>query len=315
MKIRLYFLGSGEIAVPVIDRICKSDRFELLGVCTQVDRPAGRNKVLLPTPIGLWAQKNNIVPDKPFSVNDSAFISKMKSLSPDIILVISFGQILKEDFLRIPKISCVNVHVSLLPKYRGASPITAAILNGDGESGVCFMKMEKGLDNGAVYKEVKMPLHGNEYADKLGLDLGYLAAENVEKTLYDIFSGKICTKEQNHAESSYAGKVKKEDGNIDWSLTSEEIERKIRAFYPWPGAFFYVNTPKGLKKINITCGNVINDLTGRAGEVIKADKAGLIISCGRGALKIVRLIPEGKKEMAGEDFLLGTRIEPGSFVI
>ncbi len=314
MKIKLYFLGSGEIAVPVLDRIYRSDRFELLGVCTQRDRPAGRSKALLPTPVGVWAQKNNVDADKPLSVNDSVFISKVKELAPDIILVISFGQILKETFLEIPKISCVNVHASLLPKYRGASPITSAILNADSEAGVCFMKMEKGLDNGAVYKEVKMSLHGDEYADELELNLGKLAAENTEETIYDIFSGKIYPKKQDHSRASYVGKIKKNDGFIDWNMSAMEIERKIRAFYPWPGAYFNINTSKGLKKINITAGEVINDLTGRAGEVIKSDKTGWIISCGSGALKIARLIPEGKKEMAGEDFLLGTRIEAGSFV-
>lgn len=315
MKIKLYFLGSGEIAVPVMDRIYRSDMFELLGICTQNDRPAGRNKPLLPTPVGAWAQKNSIVADKPISVNDSVFISKVKELAPDIILVISFGQILREDFLKIPKISCVNVHASLLPKYRGASPIVAAILNADRETGVCFMKMEKGLDNGAVYKEIKMPLCGNEYADELELSLGRLAAENVEETLWDIYSGKIYPKEQDYSKASYAGKIKKNDGTIDWNMSAVEIEKKVRAFYPWPGAYFNINAPKGLKKINITKGKVVTDLTGRPGEVIKADrKTGWIISCGSGALKIVRLIPEGKKEMSSEDFLLGTRVEAGSFV-
>ena len=314
MKVRIYFLGSGEIAVPVIDRIYRSDKFELSGICTQCDRPAGRAKALLPTPVGVWAEKNNIAATKPLSVNDPAFISKLKDLNPDIILVISYGQILKEDFLKIPKISCVNAHASLLPKYRGASPITAAILNADRETGVCFMKMEKGLDNGAVYKEIKISLHGDEYADSLELELGKLAAKNVEEVLYDIFSGKIHPKEQDHSKASYVGKIKKNDGNINWNMSAVEIERKIRAFYPWPGVYFNINTPKGPKKINITNGKVVNDLTGRPGEVIKADKTGWIISCGSGALKIVKLIPEGKKEMAGEDFLLGTKIDAGSFV-
>lgn len=314
MKIRLYFLGSGEIAVPVIEKIYRSGRFELLGVCTQRDKPSGRSKVLLSTPVGIWAQKNNIVADKPLSVNDSVFISMVKDLVPDIILVISFGQILKEDFLNVPKISCVNVHASLLPKYRGASPIAAAILNGDRETGICFMKMEKGLDNGPVYKEAKISLRGDEYADELELNLGKLAAENVEKTICDIFSGKIYPQQQNHLKASYVGKIKKNDGSIDWNMYAVEIERKVRAFYPWPGAYFYINTSKGPKKINIIDGKVISDLKGKPGEVIKADKEGWIISCGRGAFKIVRLIPEGKKEMTGEDFLLGTKIEIGNFV-
>jgi methionyl-tRNA formyltransferase len=315
MKIRLYFLGSGEIAVPVIDRICKSDKFELLGLGTQKDKFAGRNKALLPTAVSVWAEKNNIITDKLLSLNNSIFTSKLKKLKPDIILVVSFGQILKEDFLKIPNISCINVHASLLPKYRGASPIAAAILNADKETGVCFMKMEKGLDNGPIYKEIKMSLYGNEYADELELALGKLAAENVEEVLCNIFSGKMYPKEQDHSKASYVGKINKSDGMIDWNMSAVEIERKIRAFCQWPGAYFYINTLKGPKKINITGGEVLKNLTGMAGEVIKADrKTGLIIACGNGALKIISLIPEGKKEMSSEDFLLGTKVEEGSFV-
>lgn len=308
-------MGSGDIAVPVIDRLYSSNSFETVGICTQIDKPAGRNREMTPTPVGIWAEEKKVKIEKIASVNAEDFLVHLRSLNPDIVVVISFGQILKQPLLDLPKLGCINIHASLLPKYRGASPITAAILNGDVETGVSFMQMERGLDSGGVFKEVKYPLKGDEVSDKLELELGKLSAEYVEEILSEICSGKLSAVKQNESEVSLVGKIKKIDGRIDWaSKTAQEIERMTRAYYPWPGAYSFIKTDKGTKKISITLSECIDGVYfGVPGRVTKADKSSFEIEArANTALKILRLVPEGKKEMSSEEFLRGTRVEANS---
>lgn len=313
MKIKIYFMGSGDIAVPVIDRLYSSDCFETLGVCTQRDKPAGRNREMTPTPVGIWAQEKGVNVEKPLSVNSEDFLLYLKNLNPDIIVVVSFGQILKQSLLDLPKLGCINIHASLLPKYRGASPITAAILNGDSETGVSFMQMERGLDSGPVFKEVKYPLKGNEVSGKLELELGKLSAENIEEILSEICSGKLKAVSQDESKVSMVGKINKLDGRIDWaSKTAQEIERMTRAYYPWPGAYSFVKTDKGIKKINITLSECVDGISSIPARIINADKGFDIGASSNTALKILRLVPEGKKEMSSEEFLRGTKVEANS---
>ncbi|MCP4177820.1 MAG: methionyl-tRNA formyltransferase [bacterium] len=316
MNNKIYFVGSGKIAVPIIDKIHRSEKLDLVGICTQQDRPAGRKKKLLPTPVGAWAEEHNIKINKPVSVNDESFISNLKKLVPDIILVVSYGQILKPVFLDVPKLKCINVHASLLPKYRGASPINAAILNGEKETGISFMEMEKGLDTGAVYYEVKHELNGTEKADELEDVLGGMASNYVVNILLDISKGKIDPVKQDNLTATYVGKIKKTDGLIDWSFSADKIERMIRAYYPWPGGYFLLKTGKVQKKISIIDAQIREDLTGKAGEIIRANKNEWVISCGDGkSLDLTNIIPEGKKEMSGSDFLRGTGIPEGTILI
>ncbi len=314
MKTKIYFMGSGDIAVPVIDRLYNSCCFEILGFCTQNDKPAGRNRDLTPTPVGSWAEKKGIKIEKPISVNSESFLSYLANLNPDIVVVVSFGQILKQSLLDLPKFGCVNVHASLLPKYRGASPITAAILNGDRETGISYMQMERGLDSGPVFKKLKYSLVCNEFSDKLELELGKLSAENIEEVLLEICSGKLKGIAQDEAEASLVGKIKKTDGKIDWaSKTAAEIERMTRAYFPWPGAYSSVKTSKGLKRISITLSESINDICCIPGRIIQADNNSFKIGASSNtALRVLRLVPEGKKEMASEEFLRGTKVEANS---
>ena len=309
-KIRIYFLGSGKIAVPIIKKIAKSKLIDLVGIGTQPDQPSGRKKKLQPTPIGSWADESGLTVDKPESVNDTEFLRKVEELSPDFILVVSYGQLLKEKILSLPKHGCINVHASLLPKYRGASPIVASILNGDKRTGITIMEMEKGLDSGPIFSSFDYKLDGTENAAKLELDLGVLAAKNIVDVLAKIYAGELLPQPQNHSIATYAGKVKKKDGEIDWTFPAEKIEKMLRAYYPWPGAYFYLNIGDQKKKIQITeavvCKNESMPESINVGQIIKDIKK-MIITCGTDALEIKRLIPEGKKEMIGSDFLLGYR--------
>ena len=314
-KIRLYFLGSGKIAVPILQAVANSDSIEVVGVGTQEDQPSGRKKKLHPTPVGAWAEENGIVADKPNSVNKFSFLSKLESLSPDFVLVASFGQLLKKKILSLPGLGCINVHASLLPKYRGASPIIAPILNGDVSTGVAIMEMEKGLDTGAVFASFEHRLTGVENAEGLELVLGRIAAENIEDVLMKIYYNELVSLPQDHSKSTYVGKIKKSDGEIDWSFSAIKIERMIRAYYPWPGVYFYLNLDNNKrKKIQITEAVVCHNENVEQGQVVKADKKGWIIACSTGSLEIKKMIPEGKKEMSGAEFIRGCRILEGDCV-
>lgn len=311
-KIRIYFMGSGKIAVPVVEALAKAENVNLLGIGTQLDQRAGRGKGKRPTPVGQFAAENKLEADKIESVKDPVFMDKMRSLKLDFIVVVSFGQILRQELLDIPGCCCLNVHASILPEYRGASPISAAILNGDAESGIAFMKMDKGLDTGAVYKILKMPLQGNEYADSLENELGNLAADSIAEILAQIKNGELTAQEQDEEQATLTRKVKKNDGEIDWSLPAGKIGAMVRAYHPWPGAFFTLQGKKGQIKLNVIEAHCVNDMSGEAGEVLQANKKALIIACGEGALEILKLIPQGKKEMSGTAFLNGHRLTEGT---
>ena len=305
-------MGSGKIAVPVVKALAEAENINLLGIGTQVDQRAGRGKAARPTPVGQFAAENKLEADKIESVKDPVFLDKMRALDLDFIVVVSFGQILRQELLDIPGCCCLNVHASILPEYRGASPISAAILNRDIETGVAFMKMDKGLDTGAVYKILKMPLLGNEYADSLENELGKLAADNIVEVLAQIKNGQLTAQAQDEDRATLTGKVKKNDSEIDWNLPAEKIEAMVRAYYPWPGACFALQGKKGQIKLNIIEACCLNDMSGAAGEVLRADKKALIIACGKGALEILKLIPQGKKEMSGPAFLNGHRLDAGT---
>ncbi len=310
-KIKLYLLASGDIAVPVLERLCRATEIELLGIATQADRRAGRKRQLQPTAIGAYCAQHNLPVLKPASVNAPDFISHLRALQPDIILVMAYGQLLKQPILELPRLLCLNIHASILPKYRGASPITQAILNRDKYTGNSFMAMERGLDTGPVFRIVKLPLHDNEYADELEMKLGQLAAEHVVATLVDIAAGRLTAEPQDDSLATTVGKISKTDGIINWQADAATIEAMVRAYYPWPGAVFQLDTRKGPLKIQITAAEIC-DITASPGRIVQADKHGLIIACGSGALKILKLIPQGKKEMTGRDFLNGYPVSPGT---
>ena len=310
-KLKVYFLGAGDIAVPVLERIYGSDRIELVGIGTQPDRPAGRKKQLVPTPVGAWCAENGAECDKPVSVNDPEYLAHLKELAPDFILVVSFGQLLREEIIALPKISCVNIHASLLPQFRGASPIMAALLNRCEKTGVTFMQIDKGLDTGPVYTMFEHLISDTEKCDELERNLGELGAEHCVDVLYRIASGELKEVPQDDEKSSYTGKVKKSDGVIDWSLPAEDIIARVRAYYPWPGATFKIEKKKGPVVIRITDAELV-DASGRPGEVLTADKKEWIISCGEKAVRINKLVPQGKKEMSGAEFLRGAQIPVGT---
>lgn len=312
--ISVYFLGSGRLGVPVLQALIGDSRFRLLGIGTQPDRPAGRKRVPTPTPVGQFCAENQLQAAKPLSVNRPEFLDMLRVLAPEIVVVASFGQLLKTDILTLPKFGCFNVHSSLLPRWRGASPINAAILHGDAEAGVCFMAMDQGLDTGGVYDTIRIPLTGRETAETLEETMARLAAECIGDCLVRVCREGLAAVPQPAEGMTYAPKLKKDDGLISWANPAQVIERQVRGLLPWPRAHFQLATPKGPCNLQVTQAEPLPLPAGqyRPGDVIQADNNGWVVACGEDALALRRVIPEGRQEMAAADFMRGHRVPVGS---
>lgn len=306
--LKVVFLGSGPIAVPILESLCKSECIKLAGVVTQPDRPAGRKRVMTPTPLGGAAIALGLEPLRIPDVNAPDFLDFLGGIAPDMLCVVSFGQILKTPLLMLPKYGCVNVHASILPRYRGASPITQCLLNGDSQTGVAFMEMEKGLDSGPVYRTEYCQLDGSEYADSLELKLGEIAAAVAPETLCDIASGKLKGVPQDLSQVTVCRKISKSEGRFSWNFDASRIERMTRAFFPWPGAVCeYLNPAGASGVINICKAAEVSGFQLAPGEC--ADLPGrLVVGCGNHtALEILELIPSGAKRMNAAAFRNGLR--------
>ncbi len=308
-QLEIYFLGSGPIAIPILKAIVAAPELRLLGIGTQADRPSGRSRKPASTPLGTVAMGMGLAVDKVANVNDPAYLAYLHNLNPAIVLVVSFGQILRDGLLELPRIACVNIHASLLPRYRGASPVVQCILNRDSETGICFTKMERGLDTGGIYSMIRVPLDHRETCAMLEAKLGMLAGKAVPGTLCSIALGDLKPVPQDDDQVVVCTKIKKIDGKINWSKSAEDIEAMVRAYHPWPGAFCKMLSTRG--EIQVTLTKVIcrRDLSGIPGRVLQADKYALIIACGEGALEVLELAPPGKREMAAVAFLNGLRGE------
>ena len=312
-KLRVFFMGSGAFAVPCLEALTKSDRIEVTGAATQVDKAAGRKHVLTPTPVGRWADSHDVVCLRTPSVNTPEFLEIVRNAAPDIIVVVSFGQILREEILSLPELGCFNVHASLLPKYRGASPITTALLNGDAETGVSFMRMERGLDSGPVYEMHRFAIPPDITTGGLECELSRIAAEKLEACLLRVASGELQAAAQDPSGVSLAVKIRKSDGSVDWNEDAEVLARKVRAYYSWPSMSFRVPLKNRVIQVKITRaqGTSWEAPQARPGTFIAYTNNKMMIRCGKGSLVVERIIPEGKKEMPVSDFLNGCRLSVG----
>jgi methionyl-tRNA formyltransferase len=316
-SVRTYFLGSGRLGIPIVDALLSDPRISLVGIGSQCDKPFGRRKVVTPTALCQHVLSKKLEVDRVHSVNSEDFLDKMRSLHLDLLLVVSFGQLLRPTLLELPKFGCLNVHASLLPKYRGACPIASALLNGDEETGVCFMKMDKGLDTGPVYSCLKTRIAPLENASQLEERLGNLAAEKIADVCYQVCRQGAEAKAQASGKESKVGKVCKSDGAVDWEQSALHISRMVRAFTPWPRVHAVLATRKGDRKIQITDAVPIEGNFGEnvlPGQILPMRRDILAVACGEGFLKIMRLIPEGRKEMGADEFLRGNPIQPGTIL-
>lgn len=299
-KIRIIFMGTPEFSLPGFQSLIEDESFAIVGVFTQPDKPFGRRQTLTSPPVKVLANENNL---KVFQPNNlKVETENIKNLKPDLIVVIAYGKIIPPEILDIPTYGCINIHASLLPKYRGAACLNAPILNGDKKTGITIMKMEAGLDTGPILRQATMELNGQETLADVHDTLAKLGAEYLPSTLHDWIIGKIESKIQDDSQASYIKTLAKEDGRIDWNKSAEEIERMVRAFNPWPGAWTELNGE--ILKI-ITVEHEINNLEkAKLGQLFLNDNR-LLIQGKKGALTILKLQLAGKKIMSAEEFING----------
>ena len=322
---KVIFMGTPDFAVTTLDALVKAG-YEIPLVITQPDRPKGRHGEAQKSDVRIAAEGYGIRVATPERIRkDEALKAEMRALAPDVIVVTAFGQILPKDILEIPKYGCVNVHASLLPKYRGAAPVQWAVLNGDAESGVTTMQMDEGLDTGDILMMKRIPLEAKETGGSLFDKLAKLGGELIVETLEGLEAGSITPVPQDASQATKVGLFTKTSGRIDWTEDAVVIERKIRGLNPWPSAYSFL----GGKQLKLWDADVLTDAEckqyplpevavmmperdrtmpegTKAGHVY-ADQKMLVVRCGRGALCIRELQLEGKKRMKAEDFLRGHR--------
>lgn len=299
--IRTVFMGTPDFAVPALQKLIETQT--VVGVVTQPDRPAGRGRQPTPPPVKAVAESAGIPVYQPKSLRSEAAAAPLHDWQPEMIVVAAFGQILKPHVLDLPPLGCINVHASLLPRWRGASPIQYALLAGDAETGVSLMRMDVGLDTGPVYVQEAIPIAVEETAASLHDKLAELGAAMIGEHLDKIADGTLAATAQNDAESTYAPMIKKEDGLLDWRQTSQSLERRLRAMTPWPGAFTYWGDQL-LKILQAEPVNGHHLANGQPGQVVSAAGTAIVLTQDGGlALQEIQLA--GKRAMAVADFLRG----------
>lgn len=311
ISLRIIFMGTAELSCASLEKLHGERQFEVIAVVTQPDKPKGRDLKLTPSPVKVLAQKLNLPVLQPLKARDEKFIAELRELKPDLMVVVAYGQILPQVLLDVPPHGCINVHTSLLPKYRGAAPIQWAIADGNAETGVTIMRMDAGLDTGPILSTRRTPILPADDSQILHDRLAQLGAELLAETIPAYVSGQIQPQPQPAAGSTYAAKIKKEDGRIDWSQSAEKIWCRLRAFTPWPGAFTFLRTDTKLHLLKIWKAEPV-EKSGRAGEVLSVDKSGIVVGCGDGALRILELQREGGKRLSVEPFLAGFPLKAGA---
>lgn len=296
----IVYMGTPEFAVLPLKKIIDSG-YNVIGVFTQPDKPKGRGYILTPPPVKECALEYNIPVYQPKSMKDGEALEILKKLSPDIIVVAAYGKILPKEILELPRYGCINIHASLLPKYRGAGPIQWCIINGEKKSGVTIMQMSEGLDTGDMLIKAETEIEENETADELHDRLSVIGSEIIIDALDKIEKGLLKPEKQDDSLSSYAPMLTKKLCPIDWNKSAREIHNQVRGLNSWPVAVANVNG----KKVKIYSTRV-SEKNGNIGNVISLNP--LTIACGNGSIEIYELQPEGKKRMKSDDFIRGYRI-------
>ncbi len=304
----IVFFGTSAFGLPALEAL-KDSPHKILAVVTQPDKPSGRNLEPKPSAVKQWASTGHSIQTWEFSPGmEEACAKELELLKPDVFVVISFGRLLKKRLLDIPKIACLNVHASLLPRWRGASPMQSAILAGDAETGVGVMRMVEALDAGDVLVEKKITMEPQETLLTLEPKLALLGASALLEALSLLEKGDACWIPQNAKRVTVCTKIKKEDGHIAWKDPAETLDRKIRAFIQWPGSFTFF---KGKRIIVKRARPETNTASGAPGQVLEAGSAGIRVAAGQGALVLEELQLEGRKPMLSADLLMGFPLNSG----
>ena len=303
---RILFIGTGDIGLPTLRSLLDARDHHVIAVVTQPDKPFGRHQEMHASSIKQAALLHHVPIFQPAKIRDRTAIEQLRFLHPDVIVVMAYGQILPKSVLEIPRIACLNLHASLLPRYRGAAPIQAAIAAGDAETGITVIYMDEGLDTGDMLLQTKLAILPNETGGSLHDRLAQVAPDVLLDAL-DLLAGQRAPRiSQQTADATYSPKLTREDGKIDWSEPAEVIERQIRAFDPWPGAFSQLSeTTKKARKLKVFRATVCDQSIGVPGTIITPNDLEVLVATGRGALRLEEVQLEGKRRMSAADFLRG----------
>ncbi|WP_293812160.1 methionyl-tRNA formyltransferase [uncultured Phascolarctobacterium sp.] len=309
---RIVFMGTPDFAVGSLQALCESGKHEILAVVTQPDRPKGRGNKLLQTPVKEYALEQGLTVYQPQKVKTPEFVELLHELQPELIVVAAFGQFLSKEILELPKYGCINVHASLLPKYRGAAPIQYAIIKGEKESGVTIMQMDIGMDTGAMLDKVVVPIEENTTMGELHDALREQGAALLLQVIDKIAAGTAVAEPQDDEQATYATLLDRSMEHIDWSKTAQEVHNLIRGFNPAPSTFTKLPNGKSLK----IWGSKMTDKNSAAaaGTVIETGKHSFFVACGEGVLEITEVQPESKKRMPAQVFLNGRGVQEGDLL-
>lgn len=307
---KLVFMGTPDYAVNTLEALISAGH-NVAAVFAQPDKPVGRKHIITPPPVKVCAENHGIAVYQPNTLRDGKAEEILKEIAPDVIVVVAYGKILPKEILNIPKYGCVNGHASLLPKYRGASPIQWCIVCGETETGVTAMKMDEGMDTGDILKTAKTEIGDEETAEELFDRLSGLTAELLVNTLSDLEKGNITPKKQDEEKASYAPIIKKEMAFLDFiNMTATEIHNAVRGYYSWPCAYFFLEN----KRIKVIKAAVADNTNAKAGTVVKSTDS-LVIACKDGtAIELVTVQPEGSKPMSAKQMLCGRPIAQGTVI-
>ncbi len=309
---RIVFMGTPDFAVGSLAALAECGKYEIVGVVTQPDRPKGRGNKMLMTPVKEYAISKGYEVYQPQKVKTPEFVQILRDMQPDLIVVAAFGQFLSQEILSMPKYGCINVHASLLPKYRGAAPIQYAIIKGESESGVTIMQMDIGMDTGAMLDKVVVPIGANTTMGELHDELKVKGAELLLTVIEKIEAGTVVAEPQNNDEATYATLLDRSMERIVWTKSAQEVHNLIRGFNPAPSTF--TKLPNG-KSLKIWCSRMTDkNTTAAPGTVIELSKHSFFVACGSGVLEITEVQPESKKRMPAQVFINGRGVQVGDIL-
>lgn len=311
---RVIFMGTGEIGLPAFRWLLETPGLTVVAVVTQPDKPVGRRQELQASAIKQLAVAQGIPVQQPLKMRAPEAVADVVALQPDLIVVMAYGQILPKAILEAPRVACLNLHASLLPRWRGAAPIQASIEAGDRTTGVTVMYMAAGLDTGDILLMKETPIGRRETGGVLHDRLGLIAAEALAEAVPLLVAGTAPRVPQDEAQANYAAKLSRDNGRIEWAASPAEIDRRIRAMNPWPAAHTFLPSPDGPRKLKVFSCIQHRRESGTPGVVIRTDKRGLLVGAGTGAVLLRDIQLEGKKRMPARDFLLGHPIAPGTLL-
>jgi methionyl-tRNA formyltransferase len=307
---RIIFMGTAPLSCASLEALHRCPGMQLLAVVTQPDRPKGRDLKLQPSPVKVLALRANLPVLQPERARAPQFIAEVRERQADLIVVAAYGQILPKELLEAPRFGCINVHTSLLPRYRGAAPIQWAILNDESETGVTIMKMDVGLDTGDILSQERTPIAPEDNAQTLHDRLAQMGAELLVRTIPEYTSGSLKPVPQPAIGACHAPKIKKQDGLIDWLQPARAIWNRVRGLAPWPGAFTFLPAGDQKQLLKIWAAEVAQ-ASGPAAEVLRIEKQGILVGCGEGALRIRELQREGGRRLNAEQFVAGHPVRVG----